>query len=741
MLVVTQSPNSSIPGFTRAELAGLLKPVQLRRVGLALCLCGAAGMGKSHNAKILTRESGLRSCLVQATASFSEVVRALPLPRKLPSWAQRLPEQLRAGLHLESAQATELMAVLLQEAAPIILQLEDLHEVNNKRLNFWLNLATVVKSLKGVALLATSRIQAPEPFLIHQIEPLLKDQVRGLLEVELGASLPIEALEWVQARAAGNPLFSLEYFRALARSGFLWTDLHQWRWSAPDADILPSSVEALIARSMLTATSSPLLETALAARAVLGRGVISNKLWAEVANISETDVSLARLEFERHGILLRGDFAHPLFQEVALGNLALTQHRLMAGRALRALEADQPEVAAELIDAASLEANQAFELLNRAATLAEQRGDLARAARLLARGLDFAPNEERGLLAFEVANRLEPFDLQGAIALMEQAVQLKPNNLEACYSLILSLGRSGRIDQARQVFETLPESERLGQRGWEAQLFLQYREGHDAKVSQIWHEQLQSSTQLDASSLVYLTDAISNTGNTSQAIEIAANALKRPNLSPKQRGQLLEVCGMFQFRHSNYLEAHKLLTQECELLKTHGLAYRTRNALIWRAMSAQELGWFERAIPDLQEAVLLAANAGNTESLAYAQMSLGVQQLELGQYEQAEETLLEVDKLLQRFSYTFSRVSCDLGLCEFYLEAPSHRGVLALRHGYTALERARRLESPPLLNEALFFASLAEARFGNIERALTLSEEALTQAQNDSEPQSKYKAL
>ena len=110
MLVVSQSPSSSLATFSRAELVGLFKPVQLRRTGLVLCLTGEAGIGKTLTATQLAANSGLRSFGVYATASLSDIARALPKPVKLPAWAERLPGILERTGYLEANQAAEFLA-------------------------------------------------------------------------------------------------------------------------------------------------------------------------------------------------------------------------------------------------------------------------------------------------------------------------------------------------------------------------------------------------------------------------------------------------------------------------------------------------------------------------------------------------------------------------------------------------------------------------------------------------------
>ncbi|MCV6004125.1 hypothetical protein OFO99_32325, partial [Escherichia coli] len=81
--------------------------------------------------------------------------------------------------------------------------------------------------------MVTSRVSPPEPLAALQVEPLSREGSLGLLEAELGASVPEEVAAWIYERARGNPLFTLEYLRHLARQGHLWNDGNRWHWRPP----------------------------------------------------------------------------------------------------------------------------------------------------------------------------------------------------------------------------------------------------------------------------------------------------------------------------------------------------------------------------------------------------------------------------------------------------------------------------------------------------------------------------
>ena len=150
-----------------------------------------------------------------------------------------------------------------------MLHLEDIHEADQERLEFIQALAKIVLKIKGVALLVTSRKEPPEPFVSVKLEPLSQQESDALLETDLKANLPKEALKWMYDKAAGNPLYSLEYLRYLTRQGFLWNDGKSWHWRKPEQSIMPVTVEALIEQLLNQAKTEPLQRYVLETKAFL----------------------------------------------------------------------------------------------------------------------------------------------------------------------------------------------------------------------------------------------------------------------------------------------------------------------------------------------------------------------------------------------------------------------------------------------------------------------------------------
>ncbi|MFC4453575.1 hypothetical protein [Deinococcus sonorensis] len=127
----------------------------------------------------------------------------------------------------------------------------------------------------------------------------------------MGGNLPDEALAWIFERAAGHPLFTVEYLRFLARQGLLWNDARRWRWRTPERHIIPVSVEALIEQVIAAAAGSPPHRAVLQAKAMLEPGVEAARL-AVVAGLTLDELQAASAHLTRSGVLVDGEFAHPL---------------------------------------------------------------------------------------------------------------------------------------------------------------------------------------------------------------------------------------------------------------------------------------------------------------------------------------------------------------------------------------------------------------------------------------------
>jgi hypothetical protein len=279
-------------------------------------------------------------------------------PRALSLLADTLLDQISRGESVEPTVAAGAFAELMRSLAPFVLAFEDAHEADEARLGFLVEVGRLARAGRGTAVVLTTRHEPPPGFRGIRVAPKTLDEVHAILEEEIGARVPEAAVDWIHDRAAGNPLFALEYFRHLARQGHVWSDGRSWHWRTPTVDSMPTTVEALLEDPIRRAREAPELATVLEARAALERDVdpevlARSRAWTGAA------LHGAERALELRGLLRDGDFTHPLFREVTRATTPLGRRRELAQRAIRAF-ARTPVQAARYVPDAELPAEEAL---------------------------------------------------------------------------------------------------------------------------------------------------------------------------------------------------------------------------------------------------------------------------------------------------------------------------------------------------------------------------------------------
>jgi tetratricopeptide (TPR) repeat protein len=564
------------------QLARRLSGLAARRAGLAVVLWGEPGIGKTYTALALLRGAPCRSFTVHATQVFDGMINAIPRPKKISVWLERSLERLNRGEQLETGTLIQSLAALMAANAPLILHVEDLHEAEAERLEFWKQLALAVVRIRGVGLIMTSRTQFPECFETMRFAPLIRESSDALLEIEAGARLPGEALKWIFDHALGNPLFTLEFFRFLARRGFVWNDAHRWRWRVPEREVMPVTLEALIEGQLRAATRTAALEEALKAKAVLGLGV-SDEVWSEVTQLTPEAFQAARSELEQQGLILAGEFVHPLYREVLLHNLPSAQHQTFARRAIKAFEAD-PQTAAQFLAAAGLEISEVLVWLERAARAACEAENQLQAARFQARAVQYAMGEERMRLALEAADELYEYDLAETIRLLEIALDVQPQDFVVLGMLASYLAQAGRRSEALRLLEQRLSEDRVNLRGFMLELKVRHYLQDSSQVIDLWNARPELHAQVSPETIRNVAYAKSELGEGLAALELVQQTLNQPDLEINERVLLLEACGFACYTRSDYVNAERYYSEAIELFRNHGQAHRTGSLLFNRSI-------------------------------------------------------------------------------------------------------------------------------------------------------------
>jgi hypothetical protein len=700
-------------------LENRFKPVLLKRQGVALGVWGEAGIGKSYRLEQLLRTLPCRSLSLHAATPLATLAQTSPRPRKLATWAERTLERLGRGEAVETNSVLDTFATTLAGLAPFVLHLEDIHEVDSERLTFLQKLAYMAQRSRGVGLIITSRREPPEPFTTFRLEPLTREQSDGLLEREVSAVLPKEALEFIFSKAAGNPLYTLEYFRYLRRQGFLWNDGNHWHWRKPEQNIMPVTVEALIELALSRVSHEKGLETVLQTKAYLPLE-ISDALWQRVADTSAIELAAAKLDLERCNIFSKGDFAHPLYREVVLKRLSKLERQKLARRMLEALQG-QPVQAAHFVMDANLTSEETQGLLEHAARQAKETDNTVQAGHFLAQASAYATGEAKRTLALEAATLLRGRDDQEALRLAHVATELEPSD-EALYCLAEIFASQHRLREAETTLQRLSERSKL-QGSWPLRLARVYANSFELnKLLELTETQpdiIGNDPYVD----YIVSYAYHYMGNGSRAEQLATEALERPGLQAHERARFLGIFEASAVERGDYEKALSFSDERIASYRESQQTVSLASALEKRAELLEHVGHYEQQLAYLNEAYALFSEAGVYRRVTSTQGDLAYALIQRGEYERAEELLLEARSTLTRLEVSDSHLLIEAFLTLLYYEwRPPLASSLAARHA----ERLTRLEGPwlwPIMMAGTHWtASLVASWLGDPKRALQLAE-------------------
>ncbi len=705
------------------SLTTSLKPVLSKHRGLALGIWGEAGIGKSYQVTQLLQGLTCRSASFHAITLLATLAQTLPKPKKLAIWAEHNLNRLAKGEAVESASVLDSLGAVLAGLAPFVLHLEDIHEVDSERLEFIQTLAKVVLRSKGVGLVVTSRREPPEPFTSIKLGPLSSPEAKQLLEDDLKASLPKEALEFIYSKAAGNPLYTLEYLRYLTRQGFLWNDGKHWHWRKPEQNVMPITVEALIEQLLKQAKTEPLQRYVLETKAFLPLDS-SHDTWQKVARVSEQELQTALQELSQRGIFKDNYFAHPLFREVTLKTLSPERKRNLARRAINILE-NNPEQAAMFVEEAGLEPAQSLELLKKAAEYIKERNKVE-AARFLAMAVAFAKSEEKGELALEAATVLKNHDLQQALHLAEIALAHFPQRTEVIEVLVAILTSLKQRDKAEHSISLLSEEETQGEKGLHRWLRL-YGLFHDDQASLDLIEKHPSL--LESKNPEVLIDIIWTmiyAGQGEKAKELVHHSLTLLDLSPSQYARFHYAQGaILSYFGANGHEAERELRLALAGFRELNITTSIIAGLHAHAMVLQDLGNYQEALSDLEEATKLSMQFGNINVFAETNIAIADQLRWCGQYERAEELYVSSLDILRRHDDPAFLFDCLNNLAALYCDwRTAHSATLAVKYAQEALSLAKSRNDTSRLTSASCRLAIAMVLAGNPTSALELATQA-----------------
>ncbi len=699
------------------QLLARLRPLVSRRKGVAIVLAGPPGIGKTTIAAQALSALGCRCLSLPANVGLARLVRELPRPEALPAWARLGLERAAAGEAVEHAALVGATAAALRRSAPFVLHVDDLHEAQPELAAMLEGLAGACKRTPGVGLLVASRQNHGQAFDELWLEPLGEAAATALLELNLGGPIPPAAADWVYARAGGNPLFTLEYQRQLARGGFLWSDGQRWNWREPQAGVRPARVEAVVEHVVANAKGgSPAAAAAVEARALLPAGEADLRVWGAVAGLTDAELAAQSARLHRLGLLRRGDFSHGLVRELTLATLPAERRKAMAARAVASLGSD-PVAAAHFVEEAGLPTDRTLEVLLAAAAAAPYKVDRAR---LLARAAQHAQVGERARLAFEAATLLLDFDLPASFALLEQAAGdpgAEPRMVRARAHALARQGKSGAVRAlaAKLAAEGTPE------RDVADLLVTSFNAAGDHRSAmEVWRATPQLAEAPDFELLRAAAASALAVGDMSLAEELLARGASG-GADDGVRCEFISLRALVAYHRGDYEASEAIVGEAIGLLRGMDRPRLLSTALLNRAAFLKQLCRFQEMNDSLEECLRLRSETLDGRSYAFAQAALAELRIDQARFAEAEDLLEEA--LDTQELYGPSRFLVNTLSMTAVLHLARGEPLLAWHYAERSLQFARETGGPRVVREILFDAAVARARMGDGARALALAEE------------------
>jgi tetratricopeptide (TPR) repeat protein len=699
-----------------------LKGLLLKRPGFTVALCGPAGIGKTFTVQRLLRETACRNLSVHALTNPSTLARALPRPKKLQAWAERTLESIDAGEFVETKRVVDLIGSMLTGLAPFVLHLEDVHELNAEQLEFVNEIARVVPRLKGVALIVTSRKNAPEPFEGLQLEALSNSDVTVLLEREAGTKLPVDALEWIHARAAGNPLFTLEFFRLLTRQGSLWNDGQRWKWREPPSKTIPTTVEALIEYQLNLVMTGSVLPTALISNGLYAKAMLHQlpafSLWQEVTGCDASELQAVQNELERYGVLREDQFVHPLIPEVALKVMSAQHKQMLSARVFAVLKTSQPQLATQFMLGARTEPAEMLEVLKKAA---ESCLDPKRKGQFLYQAVTQAQGFEKTELAWKAAQILQHNDLERALEMCREALQL-PDHRAVVDLMATLLARKNDVVALEQLLESTKSEWDLE----EVRICSLMTLGRYPEAAALWEANptLQKTAKADVLYAAALSYLATRQFAPFEALLERVSALSDDSMQSEQRNRFIALRGSYHMDRGEYAAGINEYLTVIKTARENGMGHTLGSLLNNLGLAYKNLGQYDLAQSSMQESIELRSSAGDLRQYAFTLAAMAEIQADMGLQSEAENAIQEaLGTLGLHAGSRFHTVGLSAASYVYSQSSEPMAGMMQLKYSSQALLLARDGQNKNLLMEILYDQVMALMRNRNKDEAKRLLEE------------------
>lgn len=241
---------------------------------------------------------------------------------------------------------------------------------------------------------------------------------------------------------------------------------------------------------------------------------------------------------------------------------------------------------------------------------------------------------------------------------------------------------------------------------------------HDyAGAVAIWEEQPERQGAARPESKSQAAFALAHVGRFAEADALAKTALADTDVSPLERAGLLETRGVIAYYMGEMAAGLDYFDTSVAILRaTQDPSGPPKLMQVLRLRATTYWAFFRQAdaIRDTEEAMRIASELGRGRDYAIAQTYLGVPLTELGEYERAEEALLESREVLRRADAREHLAACEAILGGVYInwQLPG-TNARALGHTRASLRISEDVGAPVLISQSSFYVAWAELIAGN----------------------------
>jgi tetratricopeptide (TPR) repeat protein len=400
----------------------------------------------------------------------------------------------------------------------------------------------------------------------------------------------------------------------------------------------------------------------------------------------------------------------------------------LATRALKALQRDHPEFAANVLTDANLPNDQAFSTLMACSdTLAHHP---TRAAELKVRAAQYLNGLAKANVMLDALDGLIHSEPKQALSLAQNLLEIPDlpdeTRARAVYHATFAIATNTRnLAATLESLSRLPESQQHDLPYLGALVGYMMMCGQPARALEIWDTHPELAESGEAAILIHVLSGLMQTAQFARAEELSRQILLRPTLSERETMNVLNIRAITLAQLGQLEVSEEVGLQAIALAKRLELHNALGVMLFNRSVTLERSGQREQMREQAIQALISLGKAGNSGLATQAQLILANDDLESGRYDRCEEHLNDAYSNLKQSTISPFLVHVQMALVRFHVQRHStYAQTLALKYARDAVQAARVLGQEKLLATAqthLGVALIAELQLEEAESLLDLA--------------------